>query len=355
VADDTSDVTADLVAEAEDRGTAASSFLTRFLTRRRAITAGVIAMSVGITAAMSLLFHGRVRGDMAITGLFCAIIIDRVVNRITRHYRRRLAEAHALLERRVAERTAALQTANQSLREAARHQESLTQELMTRDRMATAGLLAAGVSHEIRSPLSVILIVAEALVEDLPADAPHETRQMLGDVIDASTRISCILKDLSSIARPVEDPIVATDLRAAIDSAVRLASYRLAPNATLEVAPFAVPPVRGNAARLVQLVLNLVGNAARATRPDAPNAIQIDARADGDDVVVWVTDTGTGMSPETHARLFTPFFTTGGDRGGTGLGLSICRSLLERMGGSIEVRTELGAGTTVEVRLQRAA
>jgi two-component system NtrC family sensor kinase len=321
------------------------------VSRRRALTFAVIGMSVGITAAMSLLFHGRVRADMAITGLLCAVVIDRVVNRITRHFRNKLAEANARLEQRVVERTAELEQANSELRLAAAQRASLTDELMTQGRMAAAGMLAAGVSHEIRSPLSVIMIVAETLAEDLTADSDPDTRQMLDDALDAANRIALILQDLSSLARPVDDPIAPTDLHAVAASAARLAGYKLGPNASLAVAPFAVPLVSGNGARLVQLVLNLVVNAARASRPDAKNEIRVDARVDGEDVVLTVADTGTGMSEATRARLFEPFFTTGGGRGGTGLGLTICRSIVERMGGTIAIESELGVGTTVSVRL----
>jgi two-component system NtrC family sensor kinase len=324
------------------------------LSRRRLLTLGVIAMSVGMTAAMSIVFHRAVRPDMLVTGLVCAIVIDRVVNRITGHYRRRLAIAHETLERRVAERTRELELVNQSLRDVAEQRTSLREELMIRDRMATAGMLAAGVSHEIRSPLSVIMIVTEEITELLAGRVEPEVRQMLADVSDASSRIALILRDLSSIARPVDDPIAPIELQGVIDSAARLASYKLEKGVRLERGRLDVPPVLGNAPRLVQLILNLVVNAARASRLDVENTIRIEAVTTSDDVIVTVSDTGTGMSAETRARLFEPFFTTGGDRGGTGLGLTICRSIVERMGGSIELRSTLGEGTAVEVRLRRA-
>lgn len=315
----------------------------------------MVSLSLAITAAMSVVFHGGVRGDMLLTGLLCAVIVDRLVNRITGHYRRKLAEVNASLERRVAERTVELESANQRLRDAAIQRASLHDELLARDRMATAGMLAAGVSHEIRSPLSVILIAAEEAIEAFgPGGDPDDGRQLLTDVGDAAQRIATIVRDLSSLARPVDDPLGSVEVAAVVDSAARLASYRFGKGVVLEHASVAAPPVIGNASRLVQVLINLLVNASRASRDGVTNRIRVDTRTTETDVTIAVSDTGTGMSPETQARLFQPFFTTGAATGGTGLGLTICRTLVERMGGSIELRSELGAGTTVELRLRRA-
>src|SRR5215217_17834 len=124
------------------------------LSKRRMISSAVVAMSCGLTAMCSLLFHGTIRIDMMTTGFVAALIINHVVNRLTKQYRERLREAHASLERRVRERTLELETANQALRESIATQHALRDELMVRDRMATAGMVAAGVNHEIRSPLN---------------------------------------------------------------------------------------------------------------------------------------------------------------------------------------------------------
>lgn len=324
------------------------------INRKRLVSMTVIVLAVGITGVMSLLFHRTLRPDMLATGFVCAVVVDRVVARITRHYRRRLADAHAMLERRVFERTAALEESNQALRDAAVLQAQLRDELMVADRMATAGTLAAGVSHEIRSPLGVIRIATDEVIDQMGPDADPALRDLVADISDAADRITVILRDLSSLAKPVEDPLGEVDLRGVIDSAARLASYKLGKDATLEKLALDVPPVIGNASRLVQLILNLLTNAARASRTDAKNTITIGATLRGEHVVIRVADTGTGMSAETKARLFEPFFTTGAHRGGTGLGLTICRAIVERMGGTISLDSTLGEGTTVEVALRRA-
>jgi two-component system NtrC family sensor kinase len=310
---------------------------TLLLTRNRLISIAMVSVAPAITAVMSVMFYREVRVPMLVTSLVCAIVIDRIVNRITRSYRRRLRAAHELLETRVRERTAELERANH--------------ELMVRDRMATAGMLAAGVSHEIRSPLSVIRICVDDIGDEL-ATAPGHVREQIRDISDAAQRIEVILRDLSSLAKPADDPIAPTDVRAVIDSAARLAAYRLGKGVTLERAPCDVPKVHGNNSRLVQVVLNLLINAARASRPDAPNKIVVGAALRGNRVVISIADSGTGMSEETKAKLFQPFFTTGKHSGGTGLGLVICRSIVERMGGAIDITSTLGDGTTVEVALE---
>lgn len=325
------------------------------LSKRRLISITVVAMSCGLTAMFSLLFHGAVHIEMMATGFIAAVIINHVVNRATRHHRHQLREVHATLERRVRERTVELETANQALRDAIATQHELRGELAIRDRMATAGMVAAGVSHEIRSPLGVITIAVDEVHDLLDASTAPEVQELVGDIREAADRIAIIVKDLSSIARPVDDPLGSVDLGAAIASAARLASYRFGNGVTLERGPCDVPRVHGNASRLVQLVTNLLHNAARAKRPDAPNTIRVAARTAGDDVILEVADTGTGMTPETKARVFEPFFTTGQATGGTGLGLTICRSIVERMGGSIAIDSEQGRGTTVTVTLRRAA
>jgi len=307
------------------------------LSRRRLISTAVIGMSVGLTAVMSLLFHGTVKSDMLATGFICAVVIDQMIRRITRRFRRQVAKLQGELEQRVIERTAELT--------------AIRTELHVRDRLATAGTLAAGVCHEIRSPLAVIMLGLEELRE---APLDDVQRSTFVDLCDATDRITMIVKDLSSLARPGSEELTPVDLVPVVDGAVRLASYKFDSNVVVEKQLDTVPQVTGNAGRLGQVVLNLVTNAARATRTGTPNTIRLSTRATDTAVILTIADTGTGMSPETLKRLFEPFFTTGADRGGTGLGLAICRSIVERMGGTIAISSELDRGTTVDVMLRRS-
>ena len=305
--------------------------------------------SVALTALMSLAFNGRVRGDMVITGLVCGVVMERAVGGVARSYRRQLAGANAALEQRVLERTAALEAANASLREAAAAEARLRDELLVSERLASAGVLAAGVSHEIRSPLQALGLGLEELADDATAAmAP-----VIADLRAAVDHIGVVAADLSSLARPPSEAVGPVALAPVVASAVRLARYQCGRGVAVRTGAVTATPVVGNAARLVQVLLNLLVNAARAAAAERPNHVEVTARDHGDAVVVAVTDTGTGMSPEVQARLFTPFFTTGRERGGTGLGLMVCRSIVDRLGGAIAVRSQAGRGTEVEVTLRR--
>ena len=319
------------------------------------IMAASLVGSLALTAVMSAVQNrGAVRTDFLITGAVCAIVIERMVAHATGHYRRALAVANEELEARVAARTADLAAANARLSEAVAAQAALRDELLARDRLATAGMLAAGVSHEIRSPLTVIGLGLDELEAALPGDRAGDLRPILADLHVASEQIGTVVRDLTSLARPASEPLEPVALAPVIATAVRLAGYQLRTGATVSVGEVTDVPVLANASRLVQVVLNLVTNAVRATRPDVPNAITIDAHADADVVRLRLRDTGAGMSAETLGRLFTPFFTTGADRGGTGLGLSICRAIVERLHGRIAVTSVLDVGTTVTIELPRA-
>src|SRR3954451_22483972 len=176
--------------------------------RRRLISAAVIGMSCGLTAMMSLLIHHTVRGDMLATGFVCAVVIDHIIRRITRRFRRRVEQLQTDLERRVIERTAELT--------------AMRTELHVRDRLATAGTLAAGVCHEIRSPLAVILMNIEELSEITAGELPLDQQHMVADILEATERINVIVRDLSSLARPGSEELAPVELAPVIDGAARL-------------------------------------------------------------------------------------------------------------------------------------
>jgi signal transduction histidine kinase len=115
-----------------------------------------------------------------------------------------------------------------------------------------------------------------------------------------------------------------------------------------------IPPVQGNAARLGQVFLNLIINAAQAIAPGRAeeNEIRVTARlGELGRVTVDVSDTGSGIAPEILERIFEPFFTTKPVGEGTGLGLAVCRSVVTSMGGDITVESQLGRGTTFRITL----
>ena len=255
---------------------------------------------------------------------------------------------------------------------------SARRELVARsmqvDRMIAVGTLAAGVGHEINNPLAYVMAnvayakgevdraqrALAAMGDREPATAPlatamSEVVEILGEVSEGACRIRDIARDLNMFARNDED-LSLVDLRAAADAALRMATPEIRRRARVARQYDDVPSVRASASRIGQVLLNLVVNAAQAIntgRPDA-NEVGVRIRADGPNVVVEVSDTGSGIAPEHRARLFTPFFTTKPVGQGTGLGLSISKRIVQSLGGDIDVESVLGVGTTMRVTLPAA-
>lgn len=242
---------------------------------------------------------------------------------------------------------------------------NMREQLMISERMASIGMLSASVAHEINNPLAVIsanlefvLQRLEALGTEQKAGPLEDALQPLRDAHEAAERVRHIVRDLKVFSRVSnEEQQGPVDIERVLESAVRMASNEIRHRASLVRDYADAPPVLGNEQRLGQVFLNLVVNAAQAI-PEGragENWISLAIRPDGNDrVVVEVSDTGSGMSPDVVARIFDPFYTTKAEGVGTGLGLAICKRIITRFGGDISVTSRPGAGTTFRVSLQRA-
>ncbi|HLU68440.1 MAG TPA: response regulator [Kofleriaceae bacterium] len=239
-------------------------------------------------------------------------------------------------------------------------------QLMVSDRMASVGMLAAGVAHEINNPLAAVMANLDLAARDL-ADLDDrlagaadlgELREEIGDARQAAQRVRQIVRDLRIFSRAEEDLRSAVDVERVLESTLRMAWNEIRHRARLVKEYQRIPPVDGNESRLGQVFLNLVINAAQAI-PEGHadrNEIRIRTARLGDRrVQVEIADTGSGMPPEVLARLFTPFFTTKPPGVGTGLGLTICQRLIAAIGGQITVSSAVGRGTVFRVILPRAA
>jgi PAS domain S-box-containing protein len=239
-------------------------------------------------------------------------------------------------------------------------QRQMQARLMFADRMVSMGTLAAGVAHEINNPLSYIVANLDFLIEELaslPAgDRIEDMRKAASDAQEGAGRVRHIVRDLRTFSRADEDRRSAVDLRRLLESASNMAYNEIRYRARLVCEIGQVPLVLANEARLGQVFLNLLVNAAQAIPEGAPgeNEIRIAAYAEGSSAVVEVKDTGTGMSPELTERIFLPFFTTKPQGLGTGLGLAICQSIVTSLGGEISVTSTVGVGTAFRVRLPAA-
>lgn len=237
------------------------------------------------------------------------------------------------------------------------------EQLMISDRMASIGMITAGVGHEINNPLTAVignLEMATAAISALPGDMRAQLGELpdeIKEALEAANRVKQIALDLKVFSGSQADANQALHVEDVLDSAVRMGWSEIRQKARLVKKYGQVPPALGSASRLGQVLLNLIVNAAQAIadgHPDA-NSITLITRIDDQNrIVIDIEDTGAGIAPSVMQQLFTPFMTTKPVGIGTGLGLSICRRLVTAMGGSIWADSTVGAGTTFHVALPRA-
>ncbi len=243
--------------------------------------------------------------------------------------------------------------------------ERLTNEqLMISDRMASIGLMAAGVGHEINNPLSAVVANLELAAAEIGTLMARTGREPLGDLpaeiheaLEAARRVRQIALDLKLFSGGQADDIAPVNLERVLDSSLRMAWNQVRHRARVIKRYGAVPKVSAAEARLGQVFLNLIVNAAQAMPEGDPEShvLTLTTRVDEDRrVVVDIEDTGTGIAPHVMSRLFAPFVTTKPAGVGTGLGLSICQRLINAMGGSIWADSEVGRGTVFHVALNPA-
>jgi signal transduction histidine kinase len=246
-------------------------------------------------------------------------------------------------------------------------QRRMREQLLISDRMASVGTLAAGVAHEINNPLATICTNLELMATSLDelavepdADARlQEMTEALRDAREGAERVRLIIRDLKIFSRaPDEERRGPVEVQRVLESSLRMAWNEIRHRARLVKEYGPVPLVDANEARLGQVFLNLVVNAAQAIpEGDAEHnvvRVVIDRVADGR-VSIAVSDTGTGIAPENLSRIFDAFFTTKAIGVGTGLGLSICHRIVRGLGGEIVVESERGKGSTFRILLPPSA
>lgn len=257
--------------------------------------------------------------------------------------------------------------AEAALAEAVEARERAQERLAQADRLASVGTLAAGVAHELNNPLTFVLSNLAFAVEELhrllsagmavEPEAVEDLERCLEEARQGADRMRVIVRDLRAFSRGDEPGHGPVEVRRALEYAIGLAWTQLQGRARL-VRDFAeVRPVRGSEARLGQVFLNLIVNAAHAIPEGAPaqHEVRVTTRpAAGGLVAVEVRDDGAGMTEEVRRKIFDPFFTTKPVGLGTGLGLWVCHNLVRAHGGEIEVESEPGRGTTFRVLLPEA-
>jgi PAS domain S-box-containing protein len=259
-----------------------------------------------------------------------------------------------------------LERAHQSLRDA-------QLQLVRCEKMASLGLLMAGIAHEIRTPLGAVQSTQrtisqaldklgerlhEAFPEALEDSKLGRLLKVLTDstrvVGDGSTRMTDIVQRLRKFSCADEAKLCSVDVNAIADDTLALIHHELKHYVAIQRCYGEGVTLMGYPARLNQVLVNLLVNAAQAVRARGNGKITLETRAVGDHIEISVSDDGVGIPPENLGQIFSCGFTTRHREGGSGLGLAISKEIVDAHHGSLEVKSQLGAGTTFTVRLPRS-
>lgn len=266
-----------------------------------------------------------------------------------------------------ARHTQALEQANSELRENNRRLAAVVKQLENADRMKSAFL--ATVSHELRTPLTSVIGYSEMLLEGLAGDLTAEQRDYVRTVMDKADQLLQIITGILDISRMEAGEMRFELERFDVAEVVSVALSTMAPTVrrkrlmlTAQLAEN-LPKVFADRKKVRQVLLNLLGNAAKFTPENGQVRLSVETGTlarDGQTpgVRIAVSDSGIGVAPDHHARLFEPFFqvdnTATREYGGTGLGLSIVKRFVEGMGGHVWVESDVGQGATFVFTLPMA-
>jgi len=262
----------------------------------------------------------------------------------------------------------------------------LEMELQQAQKLEAVGRLASGIAHEINTPIQYIgdntrflqdsftslWELSRRYAEALPPEAREALRgleqeldlEYLREEVPGSIqrtlqgvdRVATIVRAMKEFAHPDREEMVATDLNRSIQATLEIARNEYKYVADVEPTFGDLPPITCHAGDLNQVVLNIVINAAHAIGDAVKGTgsrgkIRVTTRREGDDAVVAISDTGTGIPEAIRDKVFDPFFTTKDVGGGTGQGLAIARSIVAKHHGSLGFETEIGRGTTFFLRI----
>ncbi len=330
-------------------------------------TRAIASINLDVTPRMDSL-RGRLRGNLAALILIWIGLVGFSTSLVRRRAQR---EARRLEAELTAAATGRPQTGevapalafdpvsaelHKSVRRFLRRQQQARAEMTSRlahtDQLASLGRLAAGLAHEIKNPLAGIQGALEILRQDAGEEDSGQI-QLYDEMLEELKRINGTLQLLLSSARPSPPQLLETDLHGLLEELRKLLEPSLKRQNTelrLEVAPRQLT-ARLDSAKIRQVLVNLINNGAEAMESGGTITIRAAPLGDGGGVVLSVQDSGPGIPDEQQDKIFEPFFTT--KFSGTGLGLAIARSLVEQHGGTLQVESAPGVGTTFLILLPK--
>ncbi|HKV26056.1 MAG TPA: ATP-binding protein [Candidatus Acidoferrum sp.] len=227
--------------------------------------------------------------------------------------------------------------------------ERMAEQMSQTEKLTSLGLLAAGVAHEVNTPLAVISNYIQMLAKQMPDGDPRQS--IIEKIVKQTFRASEIVNNLLNFSRTGAAEAADIDVNRVVEETLSLVSHPLKTSQIQVVRHFGetLPPVRGSANKLQQVFLNLFLNA-RDAMPGG-GLLEVRTGAHNGSVEIEVADTGAGISREHINRIFDPFFTTKANGRGTGLGLSISYGIIKEHSGKIDVRSTPGKGTSFHLEL----
>jgi signal transduction histidine kinase len=278
----------------------------------------------------------------------------------------------AQLERSLSIASEELYERNRRLQRELEERNRLEVELQHAEKLRAVGQLAAGVAHEINTPVQFIVDSLSFLVDafgEIASGSPAgdelaylraEIPRALSRCRDGADRVATIVRALKMLAHPDAKDQELADVGGAIENTLIVVANEIKYVADVELALTSQRRVRCNIGQIQQVLLNLLVNAAhaideRVRSSGGRGTIRVVTRDDGPDLVIEIADNGTGIPQSLRDRIFEPFFTTKPVGKGTGQGLSIARTLIvDRHGGRLSLDSEVGVGTTFTIRLPAA-
>ncbi len=225
--------------------------------------------------------------------------------------------------------------------------------LVETHKLRAIGNLTAGIAHELNNPLNNIILTSEMMKDGYQDWTDEEIRDMINDLVTQGQRAQQVVKNLLDFARESETTMEYLYIDKLIDETIRLSrnQIKISKIEIREEIADNLPPIYGDRKLLIQVFLNLLLNAIDAMPNGGVVTVRVEEEKKTGFLSIHISDTGVGIPSHILSSIFTPFFTTKPTGRGTGLGLAVSKGIIEKHGGSIEVESRVGEGTTFTVHL----